>query len=89
MNVIIQGKEIIHEFDLFLEFIYLTLCVPDTSLQSCSTLGDPLDRSLPGSPIMGFSRQEYWSGLPFSTLEDLPDSGIKPMSFVSPALAGG
>ena len=34
---------------------------------------------------MGFSRQEYWSGLPFPSVGDLPDPGIKP---VSPALAG-
>ena len=27
---------------------------------------------------MGFSRQEYWSGLPFPSPEDLPDPGIKP-----------
>ena len=38
---------------------------------------------------MGFPREEYWSGLPFPTLGDLPDTGIKPMSLVSPALAGG
>ena len=37
---------------------------------------------------MGLSRQEYWSGLPFPPLGDLPDPGIKPMSLVSPALAG-
>ena len=37
---------------------------------------------------MGFSRQEYWSGLPFPPLGDLPDPGIEPMSPVSPALAG-
>ena len=36
-----------------------------------------------------FSRQEYWSGLPFPTPGDLPDPGIAPVSFVSPALAGG
>ena len=34
-------------------------------LQSCPTLCDPIDRSPPGSPSLGFSRQEYWSGLPF------------------------
>jgi len=34
---------------------------------------------------MGFSGQEYWSWLPFSSLGDLPHSGIKP---VSPTLAG-
>ena len=36
---------------------------------------------------MGFSRQEYWSGLPFPTPEDLPNPGIKPTSLMSPALA--
>ena len=35
---------------------------------------------------MEFSRQEYWSGLPFPSPGDLPDPGIKP---VSPALVGG
>ena len=38
---------------------------------------------------MGSSRQEYWSGLPFPPPGDIPDSGMKPESFVSPALAGG
>ena len=38
---------------------------------------------------MGFSRQEYWSGLPFPPLGDLPDSGIKPMCPVASALASG
>ena len=33
------------------------------SLQSCPTLCDPIDGSPPGSS-MGFSRQEYWSGVP-------------------------
>ena len=37
---------------------------------------------------MGFSRQEYWSGLPFPAPGDLPNPGIKPASFSSPALAG-
>ena len=36
-----------------------------------------------------FSRQEYWSGLPFPTPGDLPNPGIKPASLASPALAGG
>ena len=35
---------------------------------------------------MGFSRQEHWSGLPFSSPGDLPDLGIEPLS---PRLAGG
>jgi len=37
---------------------------------------------------MGFSRQEYWSGLPFSSSGDLPDPGFKLASLRSPALAG-
>ena len=31
-------------------------------------------------PSMGFSRQEYWSGLPFPSPEDLPNLGIEPGS---------
>ena len=38
---------------------------------------------------MGFSRQEYWSGLPFSPPGNLPDPGIRPAPLTSPALAGG
>ena len=38
---------------------------------------------------MGFWRQEYWSELLSSSLEDLPNPGIEPMSLTSPALAGG
>ena len=37
---------------------------------------------------MEFSRQEYWSGLPFPPPGNLPDPGIKPTSLASPALAG-
>ena len=35
------------------------------SLQSCPILCDPIDGSPPGFPVLGISRQEYWSGLPF------------------------
>ena len=38
---------------------------------------------------MGFSRQEYWTGLPFPNPGDLPDSGIKPKCLESPELVGG
>ena len=48
--------------------------------QSCPTLCDPMDCSLPGSSVQGFSRQEYWSGLPFPSPRDLPNPGIKPRS---------
>ena len=38
---------------------------------------------------MGLSRQEYWSRLPGPPPGDLPNPGIKPASFISPALTGG
>ena len=37
---------------------------------------------------MGFLRQEYWRGMPFPTAGDLPNPGIEPISFVSPAFVG-
>ena len=39
-----------------------------------------MDCSPPGSSVHGFSGQEYWSGLPFPSPGDLPDSGIEPRS---------
>ena len=45
--------------------------------QSCPTLCDPMD----WAPLsMGFSGQGYWSGLLFSSPEDLPNPGIEPRS---------
>ena len=38
------------------------------SLQSCLTLCDPIDGSPSGSPVLGISRQEYWSGWPFPSV---------------------
>ena len=38
---------------------------------------------------LGFSRQEYWRGLPCPPPRDLPYPGIKPVSLISLALAGG
>ena len=54
--------------------------------QSCLTLCTPWSVGCHDPPSMGFSRQEYWSGLPFPTPGDLPDPGIKPTSPASPAL---
>ena len=48
--------------------------------QSCLTLHDPMDCSLPGSSVPGFFRQEHWSGQPFPSPGDLPDQGIEPGS---------
>ena len=69
---------------LFL-MLFILCTRPCSVAQACPTFFDPMDCSPPGSLSMEFSRQEYWSALPFPTPEDLPDPGIKLMS---PALAG-
>ena len=53
--------------------------------QSCPTLCDPMTIACQAPLSMGFSRQAYWSGLPFLSLGDLPGSGIEP---AAPVLAG-
>ena len=50
--------------------------------QSCPILCNPM-----ALLSMGFSRKEYWSGLPFPPPGDLPNPGIEPASPASPALA--
>ena len=44
----------------------------------------PCTVALQDSLSIGFTRQEYWNGLPFSSPGDLPDPGIEPTSPVSP-----
>ena len=58
-------------------------------LQSYLTLFDPMDCSPPAPWSVEFSRQEYWSGLPFPSPGELPHPGTEPASLLSPALAGG
>ena len=65
----------------------LGFSISSASAQSCPTLCDSVDCSqVPLS--MEFSRQEYWSELPFPPPRDLPDPGSEPSSLASPALAG-
>ena len=61
----------------------LNIIVHAKLLQLCPTRCDPVDCSPPDSMSMGFSRQEYWNGLPCPPPGDLPDPGIKPASLVS------
>ena len=62
------------------------LC-PLTSAASDSAAPRTAARRAPLS--MGVSRQEHWSGLTCPPPGDLPDPGVKPTVFTSPALAGG
>ena len=66
------------------------MCVCAKSLRSCPPLCNLLGYNPCQVPLsMGFSRQEYWSGLRRPSPGDLPDPGIEPTSPVSPASAGG
>ena len=56
---------------------------------SCVRLFAALWAAVCQAPLpMGFSRQEYWNGLPCPASEDLPYPGIRPESLKSPALTG-
>ena len=59
--------------------ITLQACESEVT-QSCPTLCDPMDYSLPAPLSMGFSRQEFWKRLPFPSPGYLPSPGIKPGS---------
>ena len=58
------------------------LLSPFSRVRLCAT---PQTAAHQAPPSLGFSRQEYWSGLPFPSPRDLPDPGIKS---TSPALTG-
>ena len=68
--------------------LMLTSCVCAEQLQLCPILCDLWTIAHQVPLFMGFSRQEYWSGLPYPPPGDLPDSGIEPTSLTSPASAG-
>ena len=65
---------------------YFTCGGGDLVAKSCPTLCNPTDCvAHQASLSMGFPRQDYWNGLPFPSLGDLPNLGIE---LPSPALAG-
>ena len=57
-----------------------SLVVGGLVAKSCPTLAIPWTGACQAPLSMGFSRQEYWSGLPFPSPGDLPDPGTKPRS---------
>ena len=54
----------------------------------CLNLATPRTVAFQAPLSMGFSRQEYWNGLPFPSSGDLLNPGIKPVPLVSPVLGG-
>ena len=69
-------------------FTSSNLHAPAQSLSCVQLLVTPWTVVLQAPLSLGFSRQEYWNGLPFPPLGDLPDPGMEPESPVPPALAG-
>ena len=67
-NILIKGKvkKAKSQPNLDLGHLKVTACLHAQSLQSCPTLCDPTDRSLPAPLSKGFSQQEYWSVKPTS-----------------------
>ena len=63
----------------------MTLKVKVKSLGCVPLFETPLTVAHEAPLSMGFSRQEYWSGVPFLSPEDLPDPGLKPGSPALPA----
>ena len=63
-----------------------TKCAEVKSLSHVQLFATPWTAASQAPLSMGFSRQQYWSGLPFPSPGDLPDSGIEPRS---PALQAG
>ena len=61
----------------------MSLLLHAKSLQWCSTLCDPMDCSCQSPLSMGFSRQEYWSGLSCPPPGDLPDPEIEPTFLIA------
>ena len=59
------------------------------ALQSHLTLCNPMDYSLLGSSVRQILQARILEWVAMPSIRDLPDSGIEPMSFMSPALAGG
>ena len=68
---------------------WVSVQIKGAGVLSCVQLFATSQNVAPQAPLYkGFSRQEQLSWLPFSSLGDVPDSGIEPPSPVSPALAG-
>ena len=85
-------------FKIEVQLIYNVSYVPQNdSVHVCAcvraqlylTFCNSMDCSPPGSSVYGISQARILEWLPFPTPGDLPEAGIEPMSFVSPALAGG
>ena len=68
---------------------FLCACVCAKLLQSCPTLCDLIDCSLPGSSVHGILQERILDWVTMPLFRGLPNPGIEPACLMSPALAGG
>ena len=88
----LQGMETWDVPSMGLQLALLPLCVRACMLHRFSRVrlsATPWTAAHQAPLFLGFSRQEYWTGLPCPPPGDLPDPGNKPEALTSPALAGG
>ena len=82
--ILIKGYRLTYKMSRLWEPVCSTGAVISTCcclvIQSCLTLCDLMDCSLPGSSVHGFPRQGSWSGLPFPSPGHFHNPGIKPQS---------
>ena len=79
-----MNEEIFFFFWLYLEACWILVCA-----QSCLTLCDPMDCSLPGSSVCGILQARILEWVSFPSPGDLSHPGIELALLASPALAGG
>ena len=75
-----KRRQILKRHKTYRKQIVKCKCVSVLVAKSCPTLATPWTVVCKAPQSMGFSRQEYWSGLPFPSPGDLPDPGIEPGS---------
>ena len=84
-SLFLTGNQVYNIFEATMIYKVLEcVCTQAKLLQSCLTLLGAHQTLL----SMGYSRQEYWSELPFPPPGDFPTQGITPASLTSPVLAG-
>ena len=72
----------------YIKLVSIITCVHAKSLQLCLTLCNPMDCSPPGSSVHGILQARMWEWVALLSSGDLLNTGIKPVSLTSPALAG-
>ena len=65
-----QRTQVLIKYDVYV-CVCVCVCVCVLVTQSCPTLCNPMDCSLPGSSVHRIPRQEYWNGLPFPSPDDI------------------